>query len=56
MSAEHEKLKDILAAAVCLGTPEERAAYLDTACQGDAPLRARVERLLQAHTLAGDFL
>ncbi|MFI4941720.1 MAG: protein kinase [Burkholderiales bacterium] len=31
---------------------EERSAYLDRACAGDAPLRARVERLLAAHERA----
>jgi serine/threonine protein kinase len=36
--------------------PEERAAYLDQACAGDADLRARVERLLAAHPNVGGFL
>jgi hypothetical protein len=36
--------------------PEERAAYLDKACGGDAALCGRVEGLLQAHEQAGDFL
>jgi WD40 repeat protein/serine/threonine protein kinase len=36
--------------------PEERAAYLEKACAGDAALRGRVEGLLQAHEQAGDFL
>jgi serine/threonine protein kinase/WD40 repeat protein len=36
--------------------PEERAAYLDKACAGDADLRRRVEELLQAHEQAKDFL
>jgi serine/threonine protein kinase len=35
---------------------EERAAYLDQACGGDAELRRRVEALLQAHDNAGSFL
>jgi serine/threonine protein kinase/tetratricopeptide (TPR) repeat protein len=34
----------------------ERAAYLDEACGSDAELRRKVERLLQAHDAAGDFL
>jgi eukaryotic-like serine/threonine-protein kinase len=33
----------------------DRAAYLDTACAGDAPLRAEVESLLAAHQAAGGF-
>jgi serine/threonine protein kinase len=34
----------------------ERSAYLDSACQGDPELRARVEALLKAHDQAGQFL
>jgi serine/threonine protein kinase/tetratricopeptide (TPR) repeat protein len=45
----------ILSAALEL-RPEERAAYLDTACAGDADLRGRLEGLLQAYEQAGDFL
>src|SRR5262245_12102110 len=35
---------------------EARAAYLDHACGTDAELRRRVEKLLDAHARAGDFL
>ena len=35
---------------------EERAAYLERACAGDAPLREQVESLLRSHDGAGDFL
>src|SRR5262245_24951838 len=34
----------------------ERAAYLDSACGGDAELRSQVEKLLDAHPNVGDFL
>jgi hypothetical protein len=34
----------------------ERAAFLDRACEGDAELRRRVERLLHAHERLGDFM
>ena len=34
---------------------EERAAYLDRACTGDAALRGRVEALLRAHDEPGSF-
>ncbi len=37
-------------------TPQERAAYLERACGGDADLRQRVERLLAAHPQVGSFL
>jgi serine/threonine protein kinase len=36
--------------------PADRAAYLDQACAGDAALRQRIERLLQASEQAGAFL
>jgi Leucine-rich repeat (LRR) protein len=37
-------------------TAAERAAYLDSACGGDALLRRQVEKLLKAHPKVGDFL
>ncbi|MFO1484832.1 MAG: serine/threonine-protein kinase [Verrucomicrobiaceae bacterium] len=36
--------------------PEQRAAYLDEVCAGDAELRARVERLLRSHEMEDSFL
>ncbi len=36
--------------------PGERAAFLDGACGGDAPLRQRLEALLSKHDQAGSFL
>ena len=51
--AEQEAL--IFAEAAAL-PPEERAAYLDRACAGDAPLRARIEALLAAHEAAAGFM
>jgi eukaryotic-like serine/threonine-protein kinase len=36
--------------------PEERLAYLERACKGDAKLRQHVEALLQAHDHAGAFM
>jgi serine/threonine protein kinase/WD40 repeat protein/tetratricopeptide (TPR) repeat protein len=49
-------VEDLFLAALEKGTPEERAAFLDQACQGEADLRRRVERLLAAHPQVGDFL
>jgi WD40 repeat protein/serine/threonine protein kinase len=43
-------------AALEKGSAAERAAFLDSACGGDAGLRLQVERLLQAHAGVGDFL
>src|SRR5262245_61411885 len=37
-------------------TAAERAAYLDSACGGDADLRRQVEKLLWAYPRLGDFL
>ncbi len=51
--AEQESL--IFAEAAAL-PPEERAAYLDRACAGDAAVRARIESLLAAHEAAGGFM
>ncbi len=48
--------ESIFAAALQKSDPAERAAYLDEACAGDAPLRQRVEALLQSHFAAGSFL
>jgi hypothetical protein len=41
----------------CLARPvEERAAYLDQVCAGDAALRQRIEELLRSHSLSKSFL
>jgi WD40 repeat protein/serine/threonine protein kinase len=46
----------IFLAALEKRTPQERAAYLDAACGGDAALRGRVEALLASDEGAGSFL
>jgi serine/threonine protein kinase/Leucine-rich repeat (LRR) protein len=46
----------IFARVVECRSAEERAAYLDEACGGDATLRERVESLLRAHDAAGTFM
>jgi hypothetical protein len=48
--------RDLFTAALAIGDPAERAAFLEQACDGDASLRGRVEQLLRAHADAGDFL
>src|SRR5262249_2365141 len=45
--------RSIFEAAFEKDTPEERAAYLDRACGGDAGLRQGVEALLAAHDRLG---
>jgi tetratricopeptide (TPR) repeat protein/serine/threonine protein kinase len=47
---------EVFCSAVELESPAERAAYLDGACGDDLNLRRRVERLLEAHAQAGNFL
>ena len=49
------QVKEVFHGAVDRG-PDERAAYLTTACGVDATLRAEVQRLLEAHDAAGMFI
>src|SRR5690242_7629965 len=49
-------VESLLFAALARPSAAERAAFLDSACAGNAELRRQVERLLQAHANAGDFL
>jgi WD40 repeat protein/serine/threonine protein kinase len=48
--------ESIFSAALQKFDPAERAAFLNQACEGNAPLRARVEALLGSHEAAGSFL
>ena len=50
------QVESIFFAALEKKTAAERAAYLDEACGGDPALRLKVERLLDAHPEAKDFL
>jgi len=53
MSSERwERTKEILEQALCLA-PEERQAYLESACGADPDLRMEVESLIAAHEEAG---
>src|SRR3954451_1816957 len=52
---EQRREEDIFDAIVVLPA-EERSAYLDHACNGDASLRRRIEVLLQSHGRAESFL
>ena len=49
-------VEDLFFAALDKGAMAERAAFLDSACAGDAELRRQVEKLLKAHFRLGDFL
>ncbi len=50
------QVEAIFFAALDMKTEAERSLYLDYACGDDAELRGRVERLLEAHPKAADFL
>jgi serine/threonine protein kinase len=56
MSEPECPILSVLGEAVEYSSPEERAAFLDKACAGDAERRKRVEELLRAHQAAGNFL
>jgi serine/threonine protein kinase/tetratricopeptide (TPR) repeat protein len=56
MSEPERQIMSLLGEAVEHNSPEERAAFLDKACAGDAGRRARVEELLRAYQAAGNFL
>ena len=49
-------LEAIFFAALEMGSPEERAAYLDEACAGDPETRRQAEKLLAAQAHGGSFL
>jgi serine/threonine protein kinase len=56
MTDAPDRTESLFAAAVALADADERAAYLDQACGGDATLRGHVEALLRAHARAGHLL
>src|SRR5262245_56640274 len=49
-------VESIFFAALEKGAAQDRAAYLNEACAGDAELRRHVDRLLAAHPDVGNFL
>jgi hypothetical protein len=50
-----QRLEEVFSAARAL-PPQERAAFLERACGGDAELRRQADSLLSAHDHAGQFL
>src|SRR5262245_31730950 len=56
MDRANPEPEDLFCDALELASPQGRAAYLERACGGDADLRRRVERLLEAHDQADSFL
>src|SRR4029450_9527501 len=56
MKAERwEKVIDLFQSAL-ERAPEERPAFLDEACPGDAPMRREVDPLLTSHERAENFI
>jgi tetratricopeptide (TPR) repeat protein/serine/threonine protein kinase len=51
-----QRIEGIFWGAARIGSPEEREAFLNRACAGDAEVRRRVEQLLQARSKAEGFL
>ncbi len=56
MNERNKQIEAIYHFALDQATEEGRSAYMDSACRGDAELRASVEGLLEAHDKAGTFL
>src|SRR5262245_19571463 len=56
MNQTNSILRTVFSEAVEIADPATRAAFLDSACQGDPTLRSRVEQLLAAESRAGNFL
>jgi serine/threonine protein kinase len=56
MNEPERQIMSLFGEAVEHRSPDERAAFLDKACAGDASRRARLEELLRAHQAAGNFL
>jgi eukaryotic-like serine/threonine-protein kinase len=53
---ERPGIDAIFCAAIELDSADQRSAWLDQACHGNAELRRQVDRLLRAHFGAGNFL
>ncbi len=56
MKAERWKQVNDLFQSAVKRAPDERAAFLDKACQGDEPLRREVGSLLTSHERAENFI
>jgi serine/threonine protein kinase/tetratricopeptide (TPR) repeat protein len=56
MAIDPQRLKDLFLAAAEMGSPAQRAAFLDRECGSNAELRQRLAALLRAHDDSGGFL
>lgn len=55
MNTRPDRQETLFTAALALPA-SERAVYLAQACENDPALRRKIELLLRAHEIAGDFL
>ena len=55
MQIDFGKAKELFLAVLEIPAPD-RAAYLDTACAGDAALRQRIEAMVRSHENSGELL
>ncbi|MHC4402003.1 MAG: hypothetical protein ACYTG0_20215 [Planctomycetota bacterium] len=56
MCPDPKSPETIFGEAIAIESPEDRAAFLDQACQDDPELRRELEKLVMDHFRAGDFL
>src|SRR5262245_50301865 len=56
MNDHADVIESLFASALRISSPQDRAAYLNKACDGNSDLRDRLESLLRAYDQAGDFL
>jgi len=56
MEPAQTALREVFDEAAEIADPAARAVFLDSACRGNDPLRARVEELLRAEARASEFL
>src|SRR5215831_3952198 len=56
MDDRRSMLREVFTEAAEIADSAARSAFLDSACNGDKTLRAKVERLLRAESRAGNFL
>src|SRR3982751_1264503 len=56
MPEANPRTESLFWSALAVGSPDERARYLDESCGGDGQLRGRMEELLAAYPKVEGFL
>lgn len=54
--SEFESIDELFGKLIAISSAEERRAFLDRVCEGEAELRRRLEELVRSHEEAGSFL